>query len=181
MDEERKMKRMFGIIVAATSLLGAGTAAAIPTTLQDVENVNEWLTTWETASWVHQYTFSPGAASIIDATLSISFWDDESDTQAFRREFAIGGISGSWALTLDEIDTGVRSFDINVGEVADGVLGVWVTSLFGDFGIGTSTLDINYDSVEGPVSVPEPETLGLLGLSLLTFGLVRRRAQHRNQ
>jgi hypothetical protein len=175
------MKKMFGIIAAATGLLGAGSASAIPTNLTDIETVNEWVTTWETTSWVHQFTFSPAAASIIDATLSISFWDDESDTQAIRREFAIGGISGSWSLTLDEIDTGLRSFDINVGQVADGVLGVWVTSLFGDFGIGTSTLDINYDSVEGPVSVPEPETLGLLGLSLLTFGLVRRQMQNRQR
>jgi len=161
------MKKLFAGLVATGALLSGATASAVPVTLTDVENVNTWLSTWQSTSWTHNFTFAPAADFIYSAKLTISFTDDND----FQSEYAIGGIAGSWDLAVGEVDTGNRSFNINVGQVADGILGVWVTSLFGDFRINNSTLVVSYE----PTSVPEPETLALIGAGLLSVVFLRRR------
>jgi len=54
-----------------------------------------------------------------------------------------------------------------------GTLTVAITSLLGDFYLGSSTLTVTGNKG----SVPEPGTLALFGAALLGFGLLRRKAK----
>ena len=177
------MKRLIKAAAILGSLAGGTTASALPVTLTDVVTVQEWLTVGKSVSWEHDFVFDPPYEVIYDARLTVSFYDDEKDTRRLStKEYAIGGTDGGFSLSIGEVDTGSRTFNIGVNQVKDGVLGVWVKSLFGDFGIYDSTLRIRYSARESAVSslkVAEPDTLGLLGAGLLVVGAWRRRSLKR--
>lgn len=169
------MNKTLASLLGLAGLALSGTAAAVPMTatetLTDEEHVNAWLNPGDVVTWEHTYTFEPDYSTILDATLTLKFYDDERDGWFWGKEVAIGGILGSYDLALEEIDPGYADFDIGVGEVGDGVLSIWAASLVGDFGIGSSVLKIDYE----PVGVPEPGALLLLGTGLVGAGLIRRR------
>lgn len=171
------MKQIAIATAALLGLLTSSTASAILIT--DSIDVNAFLSMGQSASWQHDFTDDlafPTTGSISDANLSVYLWDD-GDRQS---EFALGrSDSGGWV--LGEVDTGLYSFGIDVASLANGLFDVRVTSLYGDFGIGTSTLSFEFtrDGETSSVSVPEPASLGLLGASLLVAGLASRRRRRK--
>ena len=164
---------MIGVFVGGVLASGAATAGFI----EDTVEVNTFLTAGQSVYWQHDFTDDPAFANIgtiSDAQLSVYLWDDGD----WLSEFALGvAESGQWA--VGEVDTGTYSFDISVASLYDGLFGVTVTSIFGDFGIGDSLLRLAYTTDRR--SVTEPATLSLFGAGLLAIGLVsrRRRAERR--
>jgi hypothetical protein len=172
------LKRFFLTGVGILGLISMSPASAVLIT--DEVEVDTFLSTWESVYWEHDFTDQlsiPGTIS--DASLSVSLWDDGGLHDGW--EFALGVTDyGQWA--IGEVDTGSYSFDIVASSLYDGVLGIHVTSLLGDFGIGTSSLSFNLDS-DNPASasVPEPGVLSLLGAGLLAVGYAGQRRRKRIQ
>lgn len=170
------LKHLCLIAAGILGLMSTSPASAILIT--DEVEVNTFLSSWESVYWEHDFGDQLTATGTIsDATLSISFWDDGGQYDGW--EFALGVADyGQWAVR--EIDTGSYSFDIVASSLYDGVLGIYVTSLLGDFGIGTSSLSFNLDSNNAvSASVPEPGVLSLLGAGLLAVGLAGHRRRKR--
>lgn len=127
-------------------------------------------------SWNHNFTFDPPAGELLSASLTLWFCDDERDTwNPFTYELGAGfAESGQW--DFGEINTGSQTYDIDVAFLSDGVFGVTVASVFGDFYLGKSELTIDYN----PAPVPEPGTMLLMGVGLAGLaGYSRKRNQKR--
>ena len=160
---------------AAVGLLSVGgilaSGSAFAGFIEDTVEVNTFLTTGQSVYWEHDFRDDPAFASIgtiTNAQLSVYLWDDGD----WLGEFALGvAESGQWV--VGEVDTGTYSYGIGVASLYDGLFGVRVTSLLGDFGIGDSLLQLAFNTA--PRGVPEPATLSLLGAGLLAIGIVSRR------
>ena len=109
--------------------------------------------------------------SALSGTLEINVSDDP-DFLVFIPEVIV------FVIEEFDFDTGGLTFgtafagDLEIGALAalntDGLLEVTVQSVFGDFFVGDSTLTVV------TADVPTPETLGLLGLGLLSLAFARR-------
>lgn len=131
--------------------------------------------------WAHQFDFSPPLQEILNATLTLSFYDDERDKwwNAMTWDIGIGATEeGTWAIGC--IDTGDYQFDVDATYLLDGTFTVATASLWGDFFIESSTLvieyipiDITYTSDVNPV--PEPGSLLLLGSGIACLVRLRRK------
>jgi hypothetical protein len=121
--------------------------------------------------------FNPGADTVSSYTLSFDLYDDANDSFWDTVEAAIFSQPG---YPIDTI-----WFDLSGNETAgwslagraalnsSGSLTVAITSLLGDFYLGSSTLNAHGERN----SVPEPGTLALFGAALIGFGLMRRKRQ----
>jgi hypothetical protein len=162
-------------LIACALCFSASSFAAVIT---DTVIQNEFLTTWSTHNYTHDINddgFTLGTA--LSGTLEISIGDD-SDSCGF---FSLKGCEVILFTVEDfDFDTGSITLsglqtDLDVKALAelnkDGLLDISVTSLLGDFYVGTSVLTVN------TADVPEPSSMALFGLGILCLAFARRRIQ----
>ena len=183
------MKKLLVVLCAVTFVLGVVTvAAAMPITFTDTtlfyaydadptgdlvsyggEYVNELEYTRDWVRWTHHFGFDPPAAEVLSGTVTLWLSDDEHDPWWQPCEFALGwGEDGTWG--FGEVDTGDYSYDVTASYLEDGEFTITLVSLWGDFFIDKSDLEITYNPV------PEPSTMLLLGCGLIGLaGFGRKR------
>lgn len=170
------VKSLKSLVVAAACLLSVSSFAGLIT---DVESVNKTVAVTKSVSWTHNILdqgFALGTAE--SASLTIEF-RDETDPWYNPLETALVQIGffdiqdGGLVFNPTVNWTGDLGISSLVKLNADGTLFVQVTSVWGDFFIGNSTLNV----VAKEVSVPESSSLALFGLGLLGLGLMRRKAR----
>jgi len=132
---------------------------------------------WQDWGWTHELTAPAGANGILSATLSLSTWDVDAGMQnvIYVNGVRLGilGETGDWTW-------GSTSFNLPASVLADlwndGSLDVYMDIDAGISGsrvtLGSSTLTAAYNLGE---PIPEPATVGLLGLGAL-LALRRRRS-----
>jgi hypothetical protein len=123
-------------------------------------------------SWTHHYMFAPAAEEVIDGSLSL-WLSDNSENHPFESSF---GWAEDDAWVFDEVDTNDYTYDISASYLDDGSFSVVLASLWGDFYINKSVLEVTYNPSTPSASVPEPTTMLLLGSGLIGISFVGRKA-----
>ena len=179
-------KSFFAMIFGLSMLLFVDIAEAAPITLIDTTifteigedynshgwgDINRLDGFSDYVSWTHHYEFTPPAEEVIDGSLTLWLRDD-SEHDPF--EFAFGWAEdGTWG--FGEVDTGGYSYDINASYLEDGSFSVVLASLWGDFYIDQSILEITYNASDVSAPVPEPATMLLLGFGLIGLSFVSKK------
>jgi hypothetical protein len=177
----RFVTRTFFSLIALAALTGTAQAAFVPATWMDDYVTNQEVSVGSPAEYFHDITFdgfNVGHDLVTDFLLTIDLYDDESDKR-FEGELAfvdIPGVLGDRFVSNFQFGDGayagaslVGIFELNLL----GQLSVTVSSLYGDFVLTGSHLVAN--GLQQVASVPEPGTLGLLGLGLLGIAAGTRR------
>jgi len=160
-------------IAAATLLLVSSVSFA--GVITDVVNVDQKLNFLDSVTWTHSILdkgFVLGSAQSADITIQLK--DDSSSwLDGFELATIVIGVIDfeDGALAYNPVSSWSDSLGItSIGLLNSlGQLDVTVTSILGDFWIGSSTLTVKTSSV------PEPGSLLLLSLGLLGLGLARRQ------
>jgi len=161
------------VVVVAAFCFSMSSSAGV---IVDTIDLNKYVGFWQNHSYFHNINdngFNLGTA--ISGSLAINVYDDNrNDCFGFCSD--LGEII-LYTVEAFDFDTGAITFgnlNANLGVNAlaeinsDGFLDMKISSLFGDFYIGSSVLTIN------TVEVAEPASFALLALGLIGLGFARR-------
>ena len=163
--------------VASLAILGgslSGVANAGPMSWTDYHDFtpDRLVTFWSPVVYTHDISvkgFNPGTDSVDSYSLSFNLYDDKDREQEVALFSQPGDLFSGAFFDLSGAETGGWTLSGVWQLESSGRLTVAISSLLGDFYLGSSTL-----TVKGH-SVPEPGTLALFGAALLGFGLIRRK------
>jgi hypothetical protein len=164
--------------VASLTMLGgclSGTANAGPMTWVDYHDFtsDRLVTLVSPAVYTHNLLdngFLPGSYEIDSYSLAFDLYDDNDWTSEVALFSQPGRLLDTMFFNLSGTETAGWTYFGKWQLETSGQLTVAISSLGGDFYLGSSTLTVNGHSV------PEPGTLALFGAALLGFGLIRRKA-----
>lgn len=163
--------------VALAAISGAANATLVPATWSDSVSGTAYITTTSSHSYTHDITdgaggFNTGSDLALVFDLSLNIYDDANDRwlELESGNIEIGGYT-SYGFSF----LGLGAYIAGLIELNDfGTLNVTVNSTRGDFMFGGSELTVA-GLRNTATSVPEPATLGLMGLGLLGVGFSARR------
>jgi len=175
-----KMTRTSAKWIASLAVLGGsmgGVANAGPVTWTDFHDFtpDRLVTIFSPVVFSHDITggvggFNPGSDQVDSYSLTFDLYDDRDQTQEIALFSQPGNLFSNAFFSLTGTESS-SSWTVS-GQwqlESSGHLTVAISSLLGDFYLGSSTL-----TVKGH-SVPEPGTLAMFGAALLGFGLIRRK------
>ncbi len=183
-------QKLFAFAALAFSA-GIANAAYVPATWTDSEAGGIYIGAHGSYTYTHDITtagFNAATDLVSGFSLSINLYDDAHDSWLDQFELAFVDLPSDGLLDALLHDGLVFSFGNNAfqgwswGGLAQlnsfGTLTVTIESWAGDFLFGGSNLTAYGLAQTGSTSVPEPATLGLMGLGLLgvAFGARRRKA-----
>ena len=116
--------------------------------------------------WTHHFT-APAEEPFL-ATLTVSLRDD--DDEMLENQWELGfGIAEDGTWDLGWVNTGDYAYDVTASYLMDGTFTVYLGSLFGDFFIDQSILEMTSNAV------PIPSTILIFGSGLVGLIGVRRK------
>jgi hypothetical protein len=167
----------------ATVLIGASSAAsAVPMTWIDYIDFNPdpRVNDEHSLSYIHNIVdngYTPIFDLVYNASLQVDLYDDR-DKEGETAKIDVPGFFGKGDRTyfdLSGTEFGGWSLLGYAQLWLTGTYEVVITAITGDFKVGSSLLVVNGEDL---TNVPEPTTLGLLGLGLLgVAGVSRKRKQ----
>lgn len=187
--------RSIATVAALTGMALVSMAAnAVPvTTWTDVKSPHAYVAEGATFSYTHSIVpdFTPGFDTVTSFDLAIDLYDDslfgipefwENESASIKLAGTFSGTSESGWWTLFTLPDYVVNGSVVASALAQlnkfGELTVTVSSVFGDFIVGNSVLKAYGTEGTASVPVPEPGTLGMLGLGLLGVAFVARRRKN---
>jgi hypothetical protein len=165
--------------VAMIGLVGTANAAFVPASWSDEISGTTYVGAGQSYTYSHNIndsTFTVGRDLITNFSLSVDLFDDARDSWWEVVEIADVDVSGWHEGLVSTFQFGADAFTSGFSLLGllelntQGMLTVTISSLLGDFNVGTSSL-----TARGYSQVPEPGTIALLGLGLLGVGLGRRK------
>jgi hypothetical protein len=183
MTNTKKARAKWTALLAIAGASVCGVANAGPMTWTDYYDFRPdvLLGPGDTKSFTHDITdgpngFNRNTDNVSSYQLVFDLYDDRYDGNKTSKETAVAwlGSTGQYGFNLSGTEYGGWTLIGALQLELTGRLTVAISSLLGDFYLGSSTLTVKGTSPNSS-SVPEPGTLALFGTALLGFGLIRRK------
>jgi len=169
-------KATLSALAIATAFLMSGAQASVIDTITTTSNVK--IGNDDVFTFTHDFTgegFVIGKTSYLDAVLNVRLTDKAASEGGFikvgTQKLDVTGVTDK---TQDTAGGDYFSIILNAANLADlnkdGIISFTITGTSGDFYFAGSTITAN-----AAAAVPEPVSLGLIGIGMLGLGAARRR------